>query len=106
MKGLFKSKPRTPAELVRQVRDLLIYADRNTEPRETKRQEKVLIPRLLSMDCSPRFVVASNAQHGIFNYFFVLFLETSGCLVAVKGGKRDSKFVSSSDVYAVPKVMT
>ncbi|XP_028102425.1 putative MO25-like protein At5g47540 isoform X2 [Camellia sinensis] len=41
MKGLFKSKPRTPSELIRHVRDLLIYADRNTEPRQTKRQEKI-----------------------------------------------------------------
>ncbi|XP_057954675.1 putative MO25-like protein At5g47540 isoform X2 [Malania oleifera] len=41
MKGLFKSKPRTPAELVRQTRDLLIYADRNTETREHKREEKM-----------------------------------------------------------------
>ncbi|CAL5391061.1 unnamed protein product [Camellia sinensis] len=41
MKELFKSKPRTPSELIRHVRDLLIYADRNTEPRQTKRQEKI-----------------------------------------------------------------
>uniref|UniRef100_A0A5B7C1L8 MO25-like protein n=1 Tax=Davidia involucrata TaxID=16924 RepID=A0A5B7C1L8_DAVIN len=41
MKGLFKSKPRTPAELVRQLRDLLIYAHRNTETRQTKREEKM-----------------------------------------------------------------
>ncbi|KAL7218781.1 hypothetical protein ACSBR2_011948 [Camellia fascicularis] len=41
MKGLFKSKPRTPSELICHVRDLLIYADRNTEPRQTKRQEKM-----------------------------------------------------------------
>ncbi|KAK9285509.1 hypothetical protein L1049_024703 [Liquidambar formosana] len=41
MKGLFKSKPRTPAELVRLTRELLIYADRNTETRESKREEKM-----------------------------------------------------------------
>ncbi|CAL5393925.1 unnamed protein product [Camellia sinensis] len=41
MKGLFKSKPRTPSELIRHVRDLLIYADCNTDPRQTKRQEKI-----------------------------------------------------------------
>ncbi|KAA8526576.1 hypothetical protein F0562_008221 [Nyssa sinensis] len=39
--GLFKSKPRTPAELVRQLRELLIYADRNTETRESKREGKM-----------------------------------------------------------------
>uniref|UniRef100_A0A1J3IYI8 Putative MO25-like protein n=1 Tax=Noccaea caerulescens TaxID=107243 RepID=A0A1J3IYI8_NOCCA len=44
MKGLFKSKPRTPADLVRQTRDLLLYADRsNSLPdlRESKREEKM-----------------------------------------------------------------
>ncbi|RID79049.1 hypothetical protein BRARA_A01822 [Brassica rapa] len=29
MKGLFKSKPRTPPDIVRQTRDLLVYADRS-----------------------------------------------------------------------------
>ncbi|CAK9182018.1 unnamed protein product [Ilex paraguariensis] len=39
---LFKSKPRkrSPEELVRRVRDLLISVHRNTETRESKRQEK------------------------------------------------------------------
>ncbi|XP_058081567.1 putative MO25-like protein At5g47540 isoform X2 [Magnolia sinica] len=41
MKGLFKSKPKTPAELVRQTRELLIYADLNSNPREAKREEKM-----------------------------------------------------------------
>ncbi|OVA09264.1 Mo25-like [Macleaya cordata] len=41
MKGLFKSKPRTPAELVRQTRDLLIFADINSTSREAKREEKM-----------------------------------------------------------------
>lgn len=41
MKGLFKSKPRTPVELVRQTRDLLIYADRSSDGRESKREEKI-----------------------------------------------------------------
>jgi len=44
MRGLFKSKPRTPADIVRQTRDLLLYADRsNSFPdlRESKREEKV-----------------------------------------------------------------
>ncbi|CAL9213200.1 unnamed protein product [Arabidopsis halleri] len=44
MKGLFKSKPRTPADLVRQTRDLLLYADRSTslpDLRESKREEKM-----------------------------------------------------------------
>ncbi|KAF8410826.1 hypothetical protein HHK36_003363 [Tetracentron sinense] len=40
MKGLFKSKPRTPVELVRQTRELLIYADTNSD-RESKREEKM-----------------------------------------------------------------
>ncbi|XP_027184561.1 putative MO25-like protein At5g47540 [Coffea eugenioides] len=42
MKGLFKSKPKTPADLVRQTRDLLIYVDRGPDAtRETKREEKM-----------------------------------------------------------------
>ena len=44
MKGLFKSKPRTPADIVRQTRDLLLYADRSKslpDLRESKREEKV-----------------------------------------------------------------
>jgi len=41
MKGLFKSKPRTPADVVRQTRDLLLVLDRNSETRESKREEKV-----------------------------------------------------------------
>ncbi|MCD7461384.1 hypothetical protein HAX54_046012 [Datura stramonium] len=43
MKGLlFKSKPKTPVELVRQTRDLLIYAQRNSDTRESKREEKMM----------------------------------------------------------------
>ncbi|XP_050107316.1 tonoplast dicarboxylate transporter-like isoform X2 [Malus sylvestris] len=40
MKGLFKSKPRTPADIVRQTRDLLVYAQRAPDPRESKREKK------------------------------------------------------------------
>ncbi|XP_055811245.1 putative MO25-like protein At5g47540 [Solanum dulcamara] len=43
MKGLlFKSKPKTPVELVRQTRDLLIYTQRNSDVRESKREEKMM----------------------------------------------------------------
>ncbi|KAJ4977376.1 hypothetical protein NE237_002482 [Protea cynaroides] len=41
MKSLFKSKPRTPADLVRQTRELLIFVDSNSNTREDKRQEKM-----------------------------------------------------------------
>ncbi|CAN6459933.1 unnamed protein product [Victoria cruziana] len=41
MKGLFKSKPRTPAEIVRQARDLLVYADLHSESRDAKKEEKM-----------------------------------------------------------------
>ncbi|KAG2261765.1 hypothetical protein Bca52824_068844 [Brassica carinata] len=42
MKGLFKSKPRTPSDLVRQTRDLLLYADRSISlPPDSKRDEKM-----------------------------------------------------------------
>nr|ACJ85387.1 unknown [Medicago truncatula] len=40
MKGLFKPKPRTPTDIVRQTRDLLLFFDRNTESRDSKREEK------------------------------------------------------------------
>lgn len=42
MKGLFKPKPKTPAELVRHARELLIFVESNTEARENKRAEKVI----------------------------------------------------------------
>ncbi|KAA8523592.1 hypothetical protein F0562_010015 [Nyssa sinensis] len=41
MKGLFKSKPRTPAVIVRQTRSLLIYLDSNADCGGTKRDEKM-----------------------------------------------------------------
>ncbi|KAK1558861.1 hypothetical protein Q3G72_007507 [Acer saccharum] len=41
MKGLFKSKPRTPVDVVRQTRELLIFAGRAPDTRETKREEKM-----------------------------------------------------------------
>ena len=42
MKGLFKSKPRTPADIVRQTRDLLIYVDQSSSSlSDSKREEKV-----------------------------------------------------------------
>ncbi|XWS36708.1 hypothetical protein CRYUN_Cryun20dG0108900 [Craigia yunnanensis] len=40
MKGLFKSKPRTPVEVVQQMRELLLYVLSNTETRERKLAEK------------------------------------------------------------------
>lgn len=41
MKGLFKSKPRTPPELVRLTREHLINVDLNTSISDAKREEKV-----------------------------------------------------------------
>ncbi|XP_072990397.1 putative MO25-like protein At5g47540 isoform X3 [Typha latifolia] len=41
MKGLFKSKPKTPAEVVRQTRELLVYVDISSKSREPKREEKM-----------------------------------------------------------------
>ncbi|OMO94364.1 Armadillo-like helical [Corchorus capsularis] len=41
MKGLFKSKPPTPVELVQQTRELLLFVLNNTETRERKRAEKI-----------------------------------------------------------------
>jgi len=52
MKGLFKSKPRTPADVVRQTRDLLLFVDRSPETRESKREEKV---HLVSLSLDLKF---------------------------------------------------
>ncbi|KAD6794405.1 hypothetical protein R6Q59_025080 [Mikania micrantha] len=41
MKGFFKSKPRTPAELVHHLRHLLPYTAPNPVVRKTKRREKI-----------------------------------------------------------------
>ncbi|KAB5519073.1 hypothetical protein DKX38_023392 [Salix brachista] len=42
MKGLFKSKPRTPVDIVRQTRDILIFADQSsTSLSDSKREEKM-----------------------------------------------------------------
>ncbi|KAF3443308.1 hypothetical protein FNV43_RR12990 [Rhamnella rubrinervis] len=41
MKGFFKPKPRSPVELVRHARELLIFVKENKEPREHKREEKI-----------------------------------------------------------------
>ncbi|CAA6662906.1 unnamed protein product [Spirodela intermedia] len=41
MKGLFKPKPRSPADLVRQTRELLIYVDVNWNSRDAKREDKM-----------------------------------------------------------------
>ncbi|KAL6544702.1 hypothetical protein OROMI_023564 [Orobanche minor] len=43
MKALFKSKPKTPADLVRQMRDLLIFVDSGgADVKESKREEKMM----------------------------------------------------------------
>ena len=43
MKAFFKPKSKTPAELVRQARDLLLFADRAAAPhiKDAKRDQKV-----------------------------------------------------------------
>ncbi|CAN6910013.1 unnamed protein product, partial [Brassica oleracea] len=41
MKGLFKSKPRTPSDLVRQTRDLFLYAHGSISLPDSKRDEKM-----------------------------------------------------------------
>ncbi|KAI3789434.1 hypothetical protein L2E82_02229 [Cichorium intybus] len=41
MKGLFKTKPRTPVELVQHLRHLLPYTASNPDVRKSKRREKV-----------------------------------------------------------------
>ncbi|XP_021910333.1 putative MO25-like protein At5g47540 [Carica papaya] len=60
MMGLFKNKPRSPVELVHQVRDLLIYVDRNTETRERRREEKM--GELSDLILEIRTVLYGNGQ--------------------------------------------
>ncbi|KAL9397502.1 hypothetical protein Peur_011755 [Populus x canadensis] len=60
MKGLFKPKPRTPAELVLQARDLLKFLDQNTETRERKREEKM--SELSKVILEIRAVLFGNGQ--------------------------------------------
>jgi hypothetical protein len=45
MKGLFKSKPRTPVDVVRQTRENLVHLDLHSGSRggDAKREEKVKI---------------------------------------------------------------
>ncbi|KAM7495622.1 hypothetical protein LguiB_030231 [Lonicera macranthoides] len=42
VKGLFKSKPRSPADLVRQTRSLLLFLDSGVNPVGSKRNEKTV----------------------------------------------------------------
>lgn len=41
MKALFKTKPKTPVDVVRQTRELLMFVERVNDTREGKREEKV-----------------------------------------------------------------
>lgn len=70
MKGLFKSKPRTPSDLVRQTRDLFLYALGSISLPDSKRDEKVY--SLIKF-------VANRFVHFCFNWichfaFFYFFL--------------------------------
>ncbi|KAM7271066.1 hypothetical protein ACFE04_030280 [Oxalis oulophora] len=60
MKGLFKSKPRTPPELVNHTRELLLFVHRNTETRQKKRDEKMAELNNLILDM--RNVLYGNGQ--------------------------------------------
>ncbi|KAM1005299.1 hypothetical protein ACFX2C_005399 [Malus domestica] len=52
MKELFKSKPRTPADIVRQTWDLLVYAQRAPDSHESKREEKLFVAGISAGDVS------------------------------------------------------
>lgn len=61
MKSLFKSKPRTPAELVRHTRDLLVFFDRDAEDaRESKREEKMAELSKLIQDL--KLILSGNSE--------------------------------------------
>jgi calcium binding protein 39 len=63
MKGLFKSKPRTPADVVRQTRELLIYLDLHSASRgaDAKREEKMaeLSKNIRELKC----ILYGNGEH-------------------------------------------
>ncbi|XP_042394372.1 putative MO25-like protein At5g47540 isoform X2 [Zingiber officinale] len=60
MKGLFKSKPRTPADIVRHTRELLVYIDLNANSRDPKREEKML--ELCKNIRELKFVLYGNSE--------------------------------------------
>lgn len=63
MKGLFKSKPRTPPDVVRQTRELLIYLDLHAGSRgaDAKREEKMaeLSKNIRELKC----ILYGNGEH-------------------------------------------
>lgn len=67
MKGLFKSKPRTPVDVARQTRDLLIFADLHGDARESKREEKVRLVLISSSSSSFSCMKLSVAQISLFH---------------------------------------
>uniref|UniRef100_A0A7N1A6A0 Mo25-like protein n=1 Tax=Kalanchoe fedtschenkoi TaxID=63787 RepID=A0A7N1A6A0_KALFE len=60
MKNLFKQKPKTPPELVCLTRDLLLFFERNTETRESKREEK--LAELTKLISEMRTVLYGNGE--------------------------------------------
>ncbi|XP_042389643.1 putative MO25-like protein At5g47540 isoform X1 [Zingiber officinale] len=60
MKGLFKPKPRTPADIVRHTRELLVYIDLNANSRDPKREEKML--ELCKNIRELKFVLYGNSE--------------------------------------------
>ena len=64
MKGLFKSKPRTPADVVRQTRELLIYVDlhagsRGADPKREEEKMAELSKNIRDLKC----ILYGNGEH-------------------------------------------
>ncbi|XP_050107315.1 tonoplast dicarboxylate transporter-like isoform X1 [Malus sylvestris] len=75
MKGLFKSKPRTPADIVRQTRDLLVYAQRAPDPRESKREKKgPLLSTVICLCVNLDGTVASRNMLAVLAWVFARWL--------------------------------
>ncbi|KAK6947020.1 Mo25-like [Dillenia turbinata] len=62
MKGLFKSKPRTPADLVRQTRDLLIYLDSNDAPKKSTTKLNFKMAQLCKLLRDMKLVLYGNSE--------------------------------------------
>ncbi|XP_010252675.1 PREDICTED: putative MO25-like protein At5g47540 isoform X2 [Nelumbo nucifera] len=62
MKGLFKSKPRTPVELVRQTRELLIFADLHYNIHETNKRDEEKMLELTKLMRELKSILYGNSE--------------------------------------------
>lgn len=97
MKGCFKSKPKTPADIVRQTRELLVHLASNAD-RESKREEKVRLVVFSDNTIYHLFLLYFPAIQARKNFYLVLikkaiWLSSFFCFVVF--------WAEMSDVYIV-----